>query len=245
MICSYMNWFLKLALKLTLDEALAIFGLQYGASADEVNKTYRRLAMQHHTDRGGSDAAMSRINTAYEILQKGTDQGSGSFSYEDFSGFEETHRRSAGIPEWQTDKRSTYNEVGRDFRNLNFCKKAIYDKAKESGDVEEYTFWAFDGSYFRGVFSAFCNEQTLGFAGKAMEQWNSHGGNSYPTIAVFAKAEGSNTLKLIQLGGADVSGENRTYEDESFNGNPGNDQSFVNRLRQEFSTIGKNVDVTA
>lgn len=38
------------------------------ASADEIKKSYRRLAMIHHPDKGGSDASFKKIQHAYEIL---------------------------------------------------------------------------------------------------------------------------------------------------------------------------------
>ena len=43
-------------------------GLQRGASADEIKKAYRSLAMKHHPDRGGDQAQFKQISEAYEYL---------------------------------------------------------------------------------------------------------------------------------------------------------------------------------
>lgn len=45
-----------------------VFGIQAGAvvSADTVKAIYRRLAAEHHPDRGGSHALMAELNQAYE-----------------------------------------------------------------------------------------------------------------------------------------------------------------------------------
>ncbi len=89
-------------------------GVSKSASADEIKKAYRKLALEHHPDRGGgdqSDAKFKEINEAYQVLsdsekRKTYDQfgdaafrnggagaggyggyGRGDFSDFDFSGF--------------------------------------------------------------------------------------------------------------------------------------------------------------
>jgi len=45
-----------------------ILGLQRGASPQEIKTAYRKLAMEHHPDRGGDESHFQRISQAYETL---------------------------------------------------------------------------------------------------------------------------------------------------------------------------------
>jgi DnaJ-domain-containing protein 1 len=51
-------------------EALAIFSLPATTSYSEIKKTYRRLAMRNHPDRGGDAHAFQLLNHAFGILQR-------------------------------------------------------------------------------------------------------------------------------------------------------------------------------
>ncbi|MFO8025333.1 DNA-J related domain-containing protein [Thiohalophilus sp.] len=51
-------------------DALAELGLNDPVEDDVIKQTYRRLAMQHHPDRGGEAWRLQAINAAYEMLCK-------------------------------------------------------------------------------------------------------------------------------------------------------------------------------
>jgi hypothetical protein len=51
-------------------QALATLQLQEPVTLNEVKAQYRRLAMQHHPDRGGDAARMHDLNHALSILQR-------------------------------------------------------------------------------------------------------------------------------------------------------------------------------
>lgn len=82
-----------------------VLGVGKSASADEIKKAFRRLAVKHHPDRGGDELKFKEITEAYEILKdvekrKRYDQfghagvGSGATGGNPFGGFgqgEEIH----------------------------------------------------------------------------------------------------------------------------------------------------------
>jgi len=45
-----------------------ILGIDKGASPDEIKKAYRRLAQEHHPDKGGNQEKFKEINEAYQVL---------------------------------------------------------------------------------------------------------------------------------------------------------------------------------
>ena len=47
-----------------------ILGVAKNASDDEIKKSYRKLAMKHHPDRGGDEFQLQLINAAKEVLDK-------------------------------------------------------------------------------------------------------------------------------------------------------------------------------
>lgn len=51
------------------NKALKTLGLPQGATSDQIRLSYRRLAMQHHPDRGGEAAKLQEINEAMQVLR--------------------------------------------------------------------------------------------------------------------------------------------------------------------------------
>lgn len=80
-----------------------ILGLSKNASDDEIKKAYRRLAVKHHPDQGGSEEQFKEVAEAYEVLKDekkrqrydqfghagvGTSASSGGYAGQDpFAGF--------------------------------------------------------------------------------------------------------------------------------------------------------------
>ncbi len=54
--------------KMTRTEALKVLGLEEGATDDEIRAAHRRLILQNHPDKGGSDYLASKINEAKDVL---------------------------------------------------------------------------------------------------------------------------------------------------------------------------------
>ncbi len=46
-----------------------VLGVNKDASADEIKKSFRRAAVEHHPDRGGDETKFKEINEAYEVLK--------------------------------------------------------------------------------------------------------------------------------------------------------------------------------
>ena len=70
-----------------------ILGVQKSASADDVKRAYRKLAAEHHPDRGGNAEKFKEINEAYQVL---SDQSKRS-QYDQFGQtFDQSQRQGQG-----------------------------------------------------------------------------------------------------------------------------------------------------
>jgi len=82
-----------------------VLGVNENATQDEIKKTYRKLAMEHHPDKGGNEETFKKISEAYDVLsdenkknqydhQRKNPFGGGN-SFEDFfNGFKTNFRQN-------------------------------------------------------------------------------------------------------------------------------------------------------
>ena len=181
----------------------------------------KELALKWHPDKAKSEdfgvynQRMSEINNAVDtIAMKGwsirrteipsSTHLSSRYSWESEAEFKHRQQKetAAGphhMPPWETDHRGSHH-IGKDRRDINYCKKEIYDYSKRYGAVSDMTLIAFDGAFFRLSFTAKTNPQSLDFAAQVMAEWNSSG--SYSTEAVFVIDYSRETrIKLLWLHG--------------------------------------------
>jgi DnaJ-class molecular chaperone len=55
---------------MTLDQALKLIGASKSSSLEEIKALYRKLAMIHHPDRGGTAEDFKRIKNAYDLVSE-------------------------------------------------------------------------------------------------------------------------------------------------------------------------------
>jgi len=145
-----------------------------------------------------------------------------------------TVRRRA-VP-WRTDPRDFTEIYYKDFRDLNFAKKAIYEHA--SKPRIRVSFHAFDGKHGRTSISAFGSRDDLGYGGMVLEAWTEPyfkqpGPSGLVVEAVVATTEDApGEVRLVRVRGTDVVDQEIVIEHNSFNANPFNDRGFVQQLQQ-------------
>jgi curved DNA-binding protein len=71
-----------------MQDHYATLGVSRTATADEIKKAFRRLASQHHPDKGGDTAEFQKIQAAYDVLGDETKRGAYDNPQPQFSGFQ-------------------------------------------------------------------------------------------------------------------------------------------------------------
>ncbi len=59
---------MQAAAKEAVPDYYAVLGLERNASAAQIKRSYRELALRFHSDKGGTDAVMSKLNEAWKVL---------------------------------------------------------------------------------------------------------------------------------------------------------------------------------
>lgn len=139
--------------------------------------------------------------------------------------------QKANVPEWAwagysggyPPSASIYKQ---DYIDYNYFKKRMWELSGKS--KQEWTIWAFDGHFFRGVITVFGNNSIFKEMAEAMVIWNSRGGNPYRTCAVVAIPNNTSNFHLIYLNGKLI---HELYYGNS--ANPGNDKTFTSYLKEK------------
>lgn len=95
-----------------MDDYYAILGVSKNASPEEIKKAYRKLAMQHHPDRGGDHNKFAQINSAYETLSNSDKRSAYDNPHPNFNW------NSSG-PGFNSFEDLFANQFGFNFRNRN------------------------------------------------------------------------------------------------------------------------------
>jgi molecular chaperone DnaJ len=126
-----------------------VLGVKENATADEIKKSYRKLAVEHHPDKGGDEEKFKRISEAYDILgdedkrkkydnQKNnpfSNMGGGGFNpFEDlFNSFNQGQRRQT-VPDKVIDLELNVVESyhGSD-KTINYSRKHSCKSCSSTG----------------------------------------------------------------------------------------------------------------
>jgi hypothetical protein len=235
--------------RLTPSQAKAIF-VQHGApetafsSPEALKAAWKKLIIQHHPDRGGSPGVAQEVNAAFDVLKSTPVSSSGSSQdwpdYSKGSYGRSSQEDSDPYPVWaQAGWSGGARESGRisrnDYRDMNFFKKKMWELSGQS--KEEWTITAFDGSFFRNSLTVYGSPKIFKDMAEAMVMWNSKGGNSYPTRAVFASRRRSKKMYVIYCDGKFMSFDPPALAHDSMNDNPSNDQSFMRQMPEMLDRI--------
>src|SRR5688572_5494492 len=86
-----------------------VLGVGKSASADEIKKAFRRLAIQHHPDKeGGDEVRFKEVNEAYEVLKDPSKRQ----RYDQFG--------HAGVGSSAASDGNPYSGFGGGAQNVNF-----------------------------------------------------------------------------------------------------------------------------
>ena len=87
-----------------------ILGVPENATTDDIKKSYRKLAMEHHPDKGGNEETFKKISEAYDVLsdenkrnqynnQRNNPFGNGGNMFEEFFNSFNNRNRQPSVPD--------------------------------------------------------------------------------------------------------------------------------------------------
>lgn len=197
--------------KLSDIEAVNIFS-KYGVpfanklSLEELKKKWLKLVKMYHSDisKNNDVDALKYINSAYDVLKKG------------------------GI-NIDTNTGSSSNSNIKDIRYYENLAWEISGKPAKI-PANYYSFWNWDGFYFRGMFSVYTTEEHWYEVSKLLVEWD----HLYRSIGVFVSSNvigEHGVLYLINHKGVKVVPP-KEFKHDSFNKNPSNDWKFTDTIRK-------------
>lgn len=203
----------------------------------QLNDIRKRLMKQHHTDLGGEGDAGALINSAYDTLKGGTGRST------------ERERSDPRYPEpsapwahagYSGGMQNSAHISRQDYRDVNFIKKRMWELSKHS--TVEWNIWGFDGAFLRGSTTVYGSPEIFDEMARAMVMWQTKGGNPYACRAVLVNRRYASEKEyfLIWADGRSYARKPIKVESDSFNGNPGNDHRFYDRLRTLIDELEEN-----
>jgi len=127
-----------------------ILGLKRGATQDEIKKAYRKLAHQHHPDKGGNPEKFKEISKAYEVLKNSGSTASGSASARGYASVYQTWRKEQ-VRRQEESFRNTYGKTWGQSRTdtaktgeqirAEYEQKVQEEKLRHEKAMQDLTFW--------------------------------------------------------------------------------------------------------
>lgn len=238
-----MKTFLDIIMEaMTASQATEIFR-DHGVDPSQMDrnslKTMRgKLAMKLHPDRGGNEDDMKNVNAAYDVLVNGdappasAQQSNNNAQY-----------TSKNLKEPPID----HNMGGQNnaFHDLRHVEAYFNNKAGVSGQEKPATAWnfkkaasapaskkftvhAFDGRFFRGMFTVPGTTDDWNEMADAMQVWDRF--NRVSAVLIQDPSDPTN-LHLVYAGGKYFGNRGAVVAFDSFNMNPSNDNRMSDRLR--------------
>ena len=135
---------------MSVENYYEILGVSETATQDEIKKAYRKKAVEHHPDKGGSEEIFKKIASAYDVLgdeNKRRDydhrknnpfQGGGGFNgfnpFEDFFGNQFYQQRKRNVPEKNLELTVTVLESFRGIEKIiNYMRNTSCNSCNGQG----------------------------------------------------------------------------------------------------------------